>query len=182
METMLDFVKRHVLEALKPNSISIDATCGNGHDTLFLAQRCQHVYAFDIQEKALNNTKEHLMMHRYHNVELIKDSHHVMHHYVNKPVDAIMFNLGYLPHGCRDYHTQANTTILAIKQGLKLLNTEGVMSIVVYRGHEHGVIESNAVSTLIKGLSKKHFYCIRYERINDLISPYTIIIKKIGDC
>ena len=31
---------------------------GNGHDTLFLSDYCHHVYSYDIQSLALNNTKE----------------------------------------------------------------------------------------------------------------------------
>lgn len=43
--------------------IVIDATMGNGHDTQFLAELVGengHVYAFDIQESAVANTKERL--------------------------------------------------------------------------------------------------------------------------
>ena len=47
---------------LTPGDHVIDATCGNGHDTLFLAkcvdlERGGKVFAFDIQEKALLTTK-----------------------------------------------------------------------------------------------------------------------------
>ncbi len=38
----------------------MDATMGNGHDTLFLAKLAKQVYAFDIQEQALEKTQERL--------------------------------------------------------------------------------------------------------------------------
>ena len=36
---------------------AIDATCGNGHDTLFLSETFEGVIALDIQNEALENTR-----------------------------------------------------------------------------------------------------------------------------
>ena len=53
------FISEHV----KEGDLCIDATMGNGNDTLLLSCLCGekgHVLAFDIQEIALANTRERL--------------------------------------------------------------------------------------------------------------------------
>ena len=39
---------------------AVDATCGRGNDTVWLAARCGRVYAFDIQPDAIASTREAL--------------------------------------------------------------------------------------------------------------------------
>ena len=49
-----------------PDAVVIDATCGNGHDTLALAEMGPaQLYAFDIQEQAVRATTELLQCHGY---------------------------------------------------------------------------------------------------------------------
>ena len=51
--TMLaHIICEHYLSA-DMDSVAVDATCGNGHDTLWLAQRCSKVYGFDIPVPAI---------------------------------------------------------------------------------------------------------------------------------
>ena len=51
LERILPFSKTLIKEHIKQDSIVIDATCGNGNDTLFLAQVSNgHVFGFDIQD------------------------------------------------------------------------------------------------------------------------------------
>ena len=69
------FISEHV----KEGDLCIDATMGNGNDTLLLSRLCGekgHVLAFDIQEIALANTRERLKKENApHNYELFLDSH-----------------------------------------------------------------------------------------------------------
>ena len=54
---------RFIREQVKPGDICIDATMGNGNDTLLLstlAGSSGKVLAFDIQESALRRTEERL--------------------------------------------------------------------------------------------------------------------------
>ena len=44
-------------EVVTQDDIVVDATMGNGHDTLFLAKLAKQVYAFDIQEKPWKRPK-----------------------------------------------------------------------------------------------------------------------------
>ena len=55
-----------LLRAVQPGDTVVDATMGNGHDTLFLAEQVGaegRVYAFDIQESALESTRQLLEEH-----------------------------------------------------------------------------------------------------------------------
>lgn len=68
---------------IKPGDIVIDATCGNGNDTLMLARLAKKVFAFDVQKKAIDNTKKLLEKNNVKNVELINDSHENLEKYLN---------------------------------------------------------------------------------------------------
>ena len=71
---------RHFLTLhVKPGDLCIDATMGNGHDTLLLSQLTGptgRVLAFDIQEIALQETKKRLDAQQADkNVTLLLESH-----------------------------------------------------------------------------------------------------------
>ncbi len=52
-------IAHHLMRAyISKDDIVVDMTMGNGHDTLFLAQISQFVYAFDIQKQALETTQK----------------------------------------------------------------------------------------------------------------------------
>ena len=58
-----EFCHSFMKEQVRPGDICIDATAGNGNDTEFLCAltgETGKVYAFDIQETALQHTKERL--------------------------------------------------------------------------------------------------------------------------
>ena len=161
----------------------IDATCGNGYDTLFLAERVGkngRVYAFDVQEEALMETYRLLNERQYlDRVELIHDSHEHFTHYVDTPVDAIIYNLGYLPGGQKDVTTNADSTVHSLKEGMKILANGGFISIVVYPGHPEGEQEAAAVENFLHGLPASSWYILSYKRINSLKpSPYLIFVEK----
>ncbi|WP_019317064.1 class I SAM-dependent methyltransferase, partial [Streptococcus mutans] len=84
-------------QVLDKNSIAIDATMGNGNDTVFLSHLVKKVYAFDVQEQALIKTREKLEQLNIKNVQLILDGHQTINKYVTEPIRAAIFNLGYLP-------------------------------------------------------------------------------------
>ena len=67
----------------------IDATTGNGYDTLFLAEAVGHsglVYAFDIQEQALQKTRELLAEHHcLQQVKLIHAGHEKLRNMFGNP-------------------------------------------------------------------------------------------------
>ncbi|NOQ63039.1 MAG: methyltransferase domain-containing protein [Methyloprofundus sp.] len=133
---------------LSKQSIAIDATMGNGHDTLFLARHCQHVYAFDIQADALTATQARLEKNKHHAaVTLIHAGHENMQQSIpaGEKADAIIFNLGYLPHADPHIITQQKSTLSALNQALQLLSPKGILSILAYPGHSGGESELQAV-------------------------------------
>ncbi|SEO49435.1 class I SAM-dependent methyltransferase [Aquisalimonas asiatica] len=146
-----------VHELLEPllheGAVAVDATAGNGHDTVFLAggvgDRGQ-VYALDIQDDALANTRRRLeqggLVAR---VRLIRGDHasllDCVGHENQGRVAAITFNLGYLPGGDRSRVTSAATTIPALRQATTLLAPGGRMTILAYVGHAGGRLEASAV-------------------------------------
>ena len=49
-----------IKDVLHPGDIAIDATVGNGHDTLFLVEQVSpsgKVFGFDIQQAAIDSTR-----------------------------------------------------------------------------------------------------------------------------
>ncbi|MBR2850426.1 MAG: hypothetical protein IKB84_05260, partial [Clostridia bacterium] len=119
MIDLLDLQKHFILTHLREGDIAVDFTMGNGHDTEFLSKTVGergHVYAFDVQEQALASTSEHLKAAGCpDNCTLILDSHHNVKKYVDVPIKAGMFNLGYLPGSDKTVTTMRKTTLPAIE-------------------------------------------------------------------
>jgi len=176
-----DFISRLV----KPGDKVVDATVGNGHDTLFLANLVGDtgkVYGFDIQEKAFEKAKNLLSEHNLADrVSFILDGHENMGKYINHPVKAIMFNLGYLPGGEHGIITKEETTIAALKKSLSLLATDGILSVVIYSGHQGGAEEKQAVENFFKGIPKNELHVVKINHLNrQESSPYIILAQGSG--
>lgn len=153
-------VHKTIRPYLSKQSISIDATMGNGHDTLFLARYSQKVYAFDIQESALNNTRLRLETEGYNNkVNSILAGHETMQQHIRlgDKADAILFNLGYLPHADSAIITQEQSTLLALNQALLLLKKSGIISILAYPGHAGGQTEMQSIINWFEHLDRSRF-------------------------
>ncbi len=161
------------------HGIYVDATMGNGHDTLFLCRLAgEHgkVWAFDIQDAALRSTKKRLEDHGLlHRACLIRDGHEHMDRYLApRTADAVCFNLGYLPGGDHDIATGPQTSVEAIRKGLEILKYGGLMSLCVYSGGDTGYEEKNVVLGYLKTLPKKEYTVIvnsYFNRENDPPMP-----------
>ena len=136
MIDLLEMHKKFILRHLGEGDIAVDFTMGNGHDTEFLSKtvgESGHVYAFDIQESALESTSENLKRAGCpDNTTLVLDSHHNVKKYVDVPIKAGMFNLGYLPGGDKRITTMRETTMPAIEAAIDLLDKDAVLVIAVY--------------------------------------------------
>ena len=171
----LNLAHQLIKDVLTADDLAIDATCGNGHDTLFLAQRARHVYAFDIQPSAMASTRTRLAEHNLaHRVTLINSCHSHMSDIMSQRsnVKAAMFNLGYLPGSDKSIITTPETTIMALNTCLELLATGGLITIMVYPRHDGGRAEADAILTW----SRNHNATI-YGDQHDL-HPFLITIKK----
>ena len=155
---------------LLPGDTAIDATMGNGYDTLMLCELVGEtgcVHAFDVQQQALENTKARLeaagVAARAH---LHLDGHQNMRRYVNDPVQAIMFNLGWLPGGDKSITTQWETTRIAVESALNLLEPCGICIICVYPGHAEGDFERRRLTERLSLLRPQDFNILHHRFIN----------------
>lgn len=173
------FIKDHVQEG----DICIDATAGNGFDTLALCEAVgEHgrVIAFDIQEEAVVHTKERLKEHgMLSRAEVILDSHTNMGKYAEEEsVSCITFNFGYLPGGDHNLATKKETSIQAIEEGLGLLKKGGMMSLCIYSGGDSGFEERDEILAFLKNLDRKKYLVIvsaYYNRPNNPPIPAMIL-------
>lgn len=185
---LTDIAHQLLSETIKPGDLVIDATMGNGHDTLFLAERCGpggHVHAFDIQQQALENTAALLEKVEFTDrVALIRASHAEMLQHLPEScignLSAIVFNLGYLPGGEKLLTTTAETTLQALDQSLTLLKKDGIISIMVYVGHPGGDAENSAIRHWLDKLPE-HFQWQHRNPDCDDLSPrlYTVSIQSL---
>ena len=156
--------------AVAPGDTVVDATMGNGHDTLFLCGLVgQHgrVYAFDVQEKAVENTKKRLaeagMLDR---AVLFRLGHECMASQVKEPVAAVMFNLGWLPGGDHSVTTRWETTKQAVESALALLNPRGVLVICAYPGHAEGDRERIFLTDMLSTLPPQQYNVLWHKFLN----------------
>ena len=138
----------------------VDATAGNGHDTLFLAGlvgRSGRVFAFDVQAAAVASTRARLeaagVLAR---CEVMHAGHEQM--AARLPVEAqgrlaaVMFNLGWLPGHDKQCITATATTMEAVTQALDLIRPGGLLTVAVYPGHAGGDDESHAIAAWASAL------------------------------
>jgi tRNA G37 N-methylase Trm5 len=171
-------------KVVREGDIAVDATMGNGNDTLFLARLvgdAGKVYGFDIQPMAIENTKKRLEEAGVADrAELIMEGHQNLDQYVPKGIRAVMFNLGYLPKGDHSIGTRAESTIAAIEKSLELLCEEGIVMIVIYYGGDSGFEEKNAVMEYFKGLDCKKYSVLVQNFANQVnCPPIAVCIEKM---
>jgi SAM-dependent methyltransferase len=169
--------------AVRPGDRVVDATCGNGNDTLFLARlvgESGRVTAFDVQKDAIQNTSALLLEHGCRSrVELAAVGHENLLDSVREPVSAVVFNLGFLPGGDRCCITQTHTTVAALGQALELLLPGGIVTVAMYPGHSGGDEESEAVEAWSAALSPKHFNVWRNRQLNrSPAAPYLLLVER----
>jgi len=166
----------YIKKVIDKDSVTIDATMGNGNDTLFLSQNSKKVYGFDIQEKAIENTKKLLQKNEVKNVILINDSHSNIDAYVKEPVKCVMFNLGYLPRYNHSISTNHMSTITGIKKSMKLLTKSGLISIVIYHGKDSGFVEKDKVLNFISQIDESQFKVLKFSYENQKNHPPILVL------
>ena len=152
-----DYMKQWI----QPGDAVIDATVGNGKDTVFLAGlvgETGKVYGFDVQQMALDRAAEKLSAAGLRErAELFCDGHQNMERHVLQKVRFVDFNLGYLPAGDKAVTTLVKTTLPAVEAALRLLLPGGMCSICVYPGHEEGERELQALLSLLRELDERDY-------------------------
>ena len=182
MFQLLDIAKNFLGQVqINTDGVLADFTMGNGHDTLYLCSLVPNgtVYAFDIQEDALINTKKRLDEAGVSaKAVLIHDSHENAKKYIDTQIDAGMFNLGYLPGGDKSIHTMHKSTLVAVENAIDMLKKGGILIISVYPGHEEGRIEADRLIEMLSGYDKKLYSVSRFHLINSPDAPFVIAVEK----
>jgi predicted methyltransferase len=176
--SLLKTAHNKIKEKLPQGGFAIDATVGNGHDTVFLAEQVGKdgvVYGFDIQQAALDKTRVKLEQAQLaDSAHLFLASHEHLADYVAQEhkgcVHAAMFNLGYLAGADKSIITQVRSTLKAVQSSLKLLAPNSILTIIAYPGHPGGQQETEAIANFCDGLDR---VCFTVEVIKSPVSTAT---------
>ncbi len=172
---------------LRPGDGAVDATCGNGHDLLFLCRHLledsrSYVIGLDIQKLALQRSQallqRELSAEKQLRVQLLERSHADINAelFPFRP-RLVIYNLGYLPRGDHAITTQTATTLASLERVLALLDEEGAISITCYSGHPEGAREEQALLHVIEELDPKKWEVCHHRWINRPKSPTFLWIK-----
>lgn len=168
---------------LRPGMTVIDATAGNGNDTLFLAKcvltpHSGWVHAFDIQKEAIQNTQKRLSDNLPKNLQNRITLHNVSHELFPKDLhpSLIVYNLGYLPGGDVTKTTLTETTLLSCKHALQILEPKGLLSITVYPAHDEGLIEKSSLFHWFLELNS--YFIFHHTPLNCHNQPSLITLRK----
>ena len=165
---------------------AIDATAGNGYDTLFLAEQVGpsgKVIAIDIQDCAIKSTREKLdsagLIDR---VRLVANDHatalrNLIASNAGK-IAAITFNLGYLPGSDKSIQTRAESTEEALAASIQLLTPGGYLYVTAYRGHSRGKTEAATVETFMRKSRKEGHAVDCYEPESSNSPPILWVLRK----
>jgi len=184
LKRVLPFTKELLASVVEKGDSVVDATAGNGHDTLFLAELVGengHVYAFDVQKEAIQSTADGLeSANLIAQVSLIHDGHENVAKYVPGKVSAAIFNLGYLPGSNHEIVTRGASTIQALESLLYLLKVGGLIVLVVYHGHEGGKSEKDALLSFVQQLPQSYAHVLSYQFVNQQNDPpFILAIEKM---
>jgi len=187
LDRILPFARKLLMQAITDGDIVVDATTGNGHDTLYLTElvgETEHVYGFDIQEEAVKSTTARLKEHHFLNrATIVQKSHDSLQSEIpvshQNKITAAIFNLGYLPGGNKEIVTKPETTIAAIEQLLKVMVPEGIIVLVIYHGHEEGALERDVLLDYVTKLDQQKAHVLNYRFLNQANNPpFIIAIEK----
>ncbi len=167
-------------DRLRQGDIVLDATAGNGHDTLFLARHVGpsgHTYGMDVQEAAVQETRKRLLEAGVseENFTLAQAGHETMRQIIQDDhqgkLAGVMFNLGYLPGSDKTVITRTETTLAAVTEALAMLRPGGLLTIAIYPGHSGGADELAALSEWAAALSPKEFEVQQLRPVNRSATP-----------
>jgi tRNA A58 N-methylase Trm61 len=171
-------------EWIHEGDLVIDATAGNGHDTVFLAQcvaESGRVLAFDVQEAAIRSASLRVAEAGLRSrVEFHLTSHARMADFAGPgSVAAVMFNLGYLPGEDHALATGLTETLSAMDAAAELIKPRGVLCVICYPGHAGGAEESAAVERKLASLAHTGWRLAKYSLPETLKpAPFLLLAAK----
>ena len=182
------FLAADIREKLvQPGDTVVDATLGNGHDTVALAKLVGSsglVIGFDVQPDAVSSTYARLQSEGLLNrCQLHCVGHEHFADYVHRPVRYVSFNLGWLPGGNKEITTQWETTRIAVSSALNSLLPMGVCTVCAYPGHAEGNHERSELISFLAGLKPQDFNVLRQQFLNaGPGAPECFVIQRQTGC
>ena len=151
---LTDLVHDRLNQQLKPGDHALDATAGNGYDSTVMATLVGaegRIIAIDIQQAAIDATRTRLEAAGcLAQAELLVADHaQALASLCSKyaqTINAITFNLGYLPGSDKSIQTEPESTLSALRSASELLKSDGLLLVIAYRGHDGGQTEANRVA------------------------------------
>lgn len=179
-QSHIDLAHHHWQRLLKPGDRAIDATCGNGHDTLFLAQLgcLDRIYSLDIQEEALMNARQRVEAEAPDQIDTVTFLHQSHEKLPQDTIKLIVYNLGFLPGGNKEVTTRLNSSLASVEQAVTLLSSGGVISITCYSGHPEGAKEEEALRERCKQLTPTSWSYTHHFWSNRNAAPSLITLQK----
>ena len=182
----VDLAHHYWKQLLQPGDCVIDATCGNGKDTLVLAKLIGEegmLIGMDIQEEALARTRalleEQLPAKQMSQIHLFLQSHADFPPISQeKKIKLIIYNLGYLPGGNKEITSKVSSTLESVKKSLGVLTPSGAVSIACYPGHPEGAREEEALIQLLTTLPSAEWSVWHHRWQNRPLSPSLILIQR----
>jgi predicted methyltransferase len=183
---ILPFTRSILEQVIQDGDTVVDATMGNGLDTLFLASRVGPrgiVLAYDVQEEALIKTRHRLEQEGHlEQARLFLKGHQTVAEeleQLDSPIAAAMFNLGYRPGGDKEVVTEPTNTIQALHALRQSLKKHGIITLVIYPGHAAGKVEKEALLQEISLWDQNEYHILQYQFINQKNDPpFLVAIQK----
>lgn len=188
MNSHIKLAHQYWAALLHPDDLVIDATCGNGHDTLYLATLLfkdnseSKLYALDLQTKAIEETRDRLQKNlpeHSQKVKLLQTCHSQFpEELAPVSVKLIVYNLGYLPGSDKSVTTMTETTLMSISRAMNLIRPGGALSITCYPGHPEGKKEEEKILEWVSKISYLEWTCCHHRWINRQHAPSLLFMQK----
>jgi len=189
--SLVNTAHNFIRDVLHPGDIAIDATVGNGHDTLFLAEQVSpsgRVFGFDIQQAAIDSTRAKASTRckmLAENMTLIHASHANMAEKIPYNIMATSARSCLIWVICRvatkSIITHTDSTITALNIANRILSSNGIITVLAYPGHQGGGVETEQVKSWCKQLDEDQFkISIVYSSENKESAPRLFVIRKMN--
>lgn len=187
-QSHLDLAHQYWTQLIQIGDTVIDATCGNGHDTLKLCQLALSedkgkIYAIDAQSIAIESAKMLLEHHLSADLQKRVEFHLGCHSTFPSPIESeavklIVYNLGYLPGGNKAKTTTCSTTLQSVQHACTVLKAGGAISVTCYPGHPEGAREQEAILKFASGLAPTEWSCCHHTWNNRHLAPSLLLLQK----
>ena len=183
---LTELVHHTLYDQLREGDLAIDATAGNGHDTVYLATRVGEsgkVISIDIQKSAIESTRSLLSKKTlFDRVTLLLGDHSIILEQLLKEykesVSTVVFNLGYLPGSDKSVKTDAASTISALEASAMLLRPSGMLCVTTYSAHLGGEVEATTVKEWMSSKESSGWHIKSHVPVSRNLPPVLWLARK----